>query len=162
MKVCKKQLNSHDCIICGIDNELGLKAEFYETKNNKVVTKFKYKKEHQSYPGRTHGGMICALLDELIGRAIWITEPDMWGVTMTLEIKYRKPVPYDEELYGIGYIVSETSRTFTGKGEIRDMNDNVLAEASAVYMKLPLNKISDVDKHDHLEMIMLKDNVKEI
>ena len=30
MKVIKKQTNSKMCIICGMENELGLKAPFYE------------------------------------------------------------------------------------------------------------------------------------
>lgn len=161
MKVIKKQLNSHDCIICGMDNDFGLKAPFYETEDGKVVTRFSYKKEHQSYPGRAHGGMICAMLDELIGRAIWITQPEMWGVTISLEIKYRKPVPYDTELRAVGYILSETSRTFTGKGEITTLDGTILAEATAVYMKLPLSKIASADS-EHLEMLMVPDDVKDV
>lgn len=161
MKVIKKQDNSHDCIICGMDNPLGLQAPFYETEENTVVTKFKFRNEHQSYPGRAHGGMICALLDELVGRAIWITEPNMWGVTISLNIKYRKPVPLETELIGIGEIISETSRTFNGKGTIKDKDGNVLAEAEAVYMKLPLEKIAEgSDSHD--VMFAVPDNVTEI
>lgn len=161
MKVIKKQDNSHDCIICGMDNPLGLQAPFYETEENTVVTKFKFRNEHQSYPGRAHGGMICALLDELVGRAIWITEPNMWGVTISLNIKYRKPVPLETELIGIGKIISETSRTFNGKGTIKDKDGNVLAEAEAVYMKLPLEKIAEgSDSHD--VMFAVPDNVTEI
>ena len=161
MKVVKKQLNSHDCIICGVDNPLGLKAPFYQTEDGQVASKFTFRSEHQSYPGRTHGGMICALLDELIGRAIWITQPNLWGVTMTLSIKYRKPVPYDVPLLAFGKIDSETTRTFSGSGHIEDGNGNVLAEATATYMKLPLSTISH-DDHEHLEMFIVKDDVTEI
>ena len=161
MKVTRKQNNSHDCIICGMDNDLGLKAQFYEMEDNTVIAKFRFRPEHQSYPGRTHGGIISALLDELIGRAIWITQPDCWGVTMTLNVKFRKPVPYDVELSGIGRIDSETSRTFSGSGEIKDSYGTILAEATAVYMKLPIEKIAgdapevDVD-------VFVEDNITEI
>ena len=58
MKVIKKQPNTLDCVICGINNEFGLKAPFYETETNEVVTLFEFKEHHQSYPGRTHGGII--------------------------------------------------------------------------------------------------------
>ncbi len=161
MKVTKKQDNSHDCIVCGIDNKLGLNARFYETEGKKVVALFKYLPEHQSYPGRTHGGMICALLDELIGRAIWIDHPDLWGVTMNIEVKYRKPVPYDVPLKAIGQIDSETSRTFSGSGKILDHEGNILAEATANYMKLPLSKISSTDT-SHMEMFLIRDNVTDV
>ncbi len=156
MKIVKKQLNSHDCLICGLDNEFGVHAHFYETDEHKVISKFHYHFNHQSYPERTHGGMIAALLDELVGRAVLIKGPNLWGVTMKLEVKYRKPVPYKEDLLGIGEIVSETSRTFLGRGEIQDMNGNVLAEAEATYMKLPIEKITDTS-NPHAEMFMAKD-----
>lgn len=161
MKVIKKQNNSHHCLICGIENQLGLQAHFYEMENNTVVAKFKFKNEHQSYPDRTHGGMISALLDELVGRAIWITDPKMWGVTMTLNVKFRKPAPINEELIGIGRIDSQTSRTFTGSGEIKDKDGNIIAEASAVYMKLPIDKISNSASSDEVD-VFLPDNITEI
>ena len=161
MKVTKKQNNSHDCLICGVDNKLGVQAQFYETEENCVVAKVRFKSEHQSYPGRTHGGMISALLDELVGRAIWITEPETWGVTMTLNVKFRKPVPYDTDLKAIGRIENKTSRTFTGSGEIIDLEGNILAEASAVYMKLPIERIADGNEIVDVDVFM-PDNVTEI
>ena len=161
MKVIKKQNNGHDCIICGMENQLGLQAQFYEMEDNTVIAKFEFRPEHQSYPGRTHGGMISALLDELIGRAIWIKDPDCWGVTMTLNVKFRKPVPYNTKLTGIGRIDSESSRTFSGSGEIKDSDGNILAEATAVYMKLPIEKIAGDSPEVDVD-VYVADNVTEI
>ena len=162
MKVTKKQPNTSDCVICGINNEFGLNAPFYETETNEVVTIFEFKEHHQSYPGRTHGGLVSTMLDELIGRAIWIYNPNQWGVTMTLNIKYRKPTPYNTKLKGVARIDSQTSRTFTGSGEIYDMDGNVLAEATAVYMKLPLEKIADNFSKEHDVNVHIPDNVTEV
>lgn len=162
MKVINKQNNSDYCLICGVNNPAGLKAEFYEVEDNTVVTRFRFKKEHQSYPGRTHGGMISALLDELVGRAIWITDKNMWGVTMTLNVKFRKPVPYDTDLKAVGRIDSQTSRTFTGSGEILDLDGNILAEATATYMKLPLDKIADTSQNPSAADVYIPDNVTDI
>ena len=159
MKVIKKQNNSKDCIICGIYNESGLKAPFYEMENGEVWSVFEFKSEHQSYPERVHGGMISAMLDELVGRAIWVTHPEMWGVTMELTVKFRKKVPYGEKLRAVGRIDSETTRTFTGTGEIYDMNGMLLASAKAVYFKLPIEKITvDESKHNDLNEFV-QDNV---
>ena len=161
MKVISKQKNSHDCIICGMDNELGLHAHFYNTEDNKVVSKVVFKFEHQSYPGRTHGGMISALLDELIGRAIWIKDENAWGVTIKLEVRYRKPVPYGVPLMAFGELISETSRTFTGSGYIKDLDGNILAEATGTYMRLPIDKITDAN-NEHAEMFLIEDDITEI
>ena len=43
MKVLRKQANSKSCIICGMDNPLGVKAPFYEMEDNSVVTLFSYR-----------------------------------------------------------------------------------------------------------------------
>ncbi|MGF7185260.1 hypothetical protein GGQ84_001346 [Desulfitispora alkaliphila] len=56
-KVEKKQPIGKKCIVCGYDNNFGLKASFYELDNNEIVAIFKPLEEHQSYPGRLHGGI---------------------------------------------------------------------------------------------------------
>ena len=160
MKVIKKQTNSKMCLVCGLNNEFGLKAPFYEMEDQTLVTLFEYKEWHQSYPERVHGGMISCMLDELIGRAIWIIDPTVWGVTINLNVKFRKPVPYNTKLKGIGKITSNKSRLFEGSGKIIDMESNVLAEATAIYMKLPLSQIAKTN-HEDIN-IYLEDDVKEI
>lgn len=162
MKVLKKQNNSSDCIICGINNPFGLKAPFYEMENGEVISLFTFKEEHQSYPERVHGGLISAMLDEIVGRAIWTIHPDMWGVTMELSVKFRKKVPYSQQLKAVGRIDSETSRTFTGTGEIYDMCGNLLASAKAVYFKLPPEKIIEDERHLGGINEYVPDNVTEI
>ena len=65
MKVTSKQRNSKMCMICGLENEYGLRAPFYNMEDGSVMTLFKYREQHQSYPGRVHGGLITAMLDEM-------------------------------------------------------------------------------------------------
>ena len=100
MKVVSKQKNSRMCAICGVDNKYGLHAQFYNMEDGSVMSKFQYREEHQSYPGRVHGGLITAMLDEMGLRALWAKEgsEEEMGVTMSLDTKYRKPVPYNTEL----------------------------------------------------------------
>jgi acyl-coenzyme A thioesterase PaaI-like protein len=100
------------------------------------------------------------MLDELIGRAIWTIEPNVWGVTTSLEIKYRKPVPYNTPLKGVGTIIENRSRLFKGTGQILDQEGYVLAEATATYLKLPLDKIA-TSNHEDVN-IMVPDEVTEI
>ena len=144
MKVVKKQTNSKLCYICGIENEFGLKAPFYEMEDGSVISIFKYKEIHQSYPERVHGGLITAMLDEIAGRAIWVTEPETWAVTTELNVKFRKVVPYDVTLKAVGKIIKNTHRAFVGEAKVYDMENNLLAEAVVTYLKLPLSKIAKV------------------
>ncbi|MFA6755428.1 MAG: PaaI family thioesterase [Bacilli bacterium] len=162
MKVVSKQYNSRMCIICGMENENGVKAQFYNMEDDSVMTLFQYKETHQSYPGRVHGGMITCMLDELVGRALWVKHPDEFGVTMSLTTHYRKPVPYGVTLKGIGRVVKDGPKFFVGSAEIQDLEGNVLANAEANYFKLPVSKIGEnISVHKDLD-VFIKDDVKEI
>lgn len=161
MKVVKKQTNSKMCYICGIDNPFGLKAPFYEMEDNSVISIFEYKEIHQSYPGRTHGGLISAMLDEIAGRAIWIEEPTTWAVTTELNVKFRKQVPYNVKLKAVGKITRNTRRIFWAESKIYDMEGNVLAEAEVTYFKMDIYKIATEDVHEDVN-ILIPDNVTEI
>ena len=161
MKVIKKQTNSKMCLICGMENQAGVNAPFYEMEDESVMSIFKFKNEHQSYPGRTHGGMISTMLDELVGRAIWIYDPTIWGVTMDINVKFRKPVPLETTLIAKGKITKNTSMFFSGEGYIYDVYGKVLAEAKVNYIKLPIAKIAENAKHEDID-ILIPDDVTEI
>jgi uncharacterized protein (TIGR00369 family) len=131
------------CLMCGADNPFGLHSHFYNLENSEVLCAFTARPEHQSYPGRVHGGIISAILDETIGRACNIASDETtWGVTMELTVKYRKPVPYGVPLHCIARVDKIGSRTFEGTGEIVDEKGAVLAQGKAIYAKAPTSEIS--------------------
>ena len=149
--VTAKQPNSRMCLVCGLKNPFGLHTSFFELDNDELLAVFKPKEEHQSYPGRLHGGIISTILDETMGRAIMIqSEDDIWGVTVDLQIRFKKPVPLDEELRVIGRITKDSSRFFEGTGELLLQDGTVAAEGHGKYLKIPLEKIADFDV-DHQE-----------
>ena len=144
--VTAKQPNSKMCLVCGLKNPFGLHASFFELDNNELLAVFKPKDEHQSYPGRLHGGIISTILDEAIGRAIMIhSEGDIWGVTVDLQIRFKKPVPLDEELRILGRITKDSSRFFEGTGELLLQEGTVAAKGHGKYLKIPLENIADFD-----------------
>ena len=145
-KVVKKQENSRMCLICGLKNRFGLKTSFYEMENNELVALFTPTEEHQSYPGRLHGGVASAVLDETIGRAILIHQDNIWGVTVELNVKYHKPLPLNEELKVVGRITKDTKKIFEGTGEILLSNGDVAVSAFGKYIKMPLDRIADFNE----------------
>ena len=161
MKIVKKQTNSKSCIICGMNNELGVKAPFYEGEDGTLISRFTYKPEHQSYPERVHGGMITCMLDELAGRVIWTVEPDILAVTTKIEVRFRKPVPYNEELIGTAKLITNSKRGYTAIAKIMSQEGKVLADADVTYLKMPAKMISGADMDEELDMY-IPDDVKEI
>jgi uncharacterized protein (TIGR00369 family) len=145
-KVKRKQPNSKMCLVCGLKNNLGLKAHFYELENKELVGIFKPIEEHQGYPERLHGGIISAILDETIGRAILMNyEEDVWFVTVEFNIRFKKPVPIDGEIKVTAHVTKETNRIYEGRGKIKLESGEVAAEGWGKYMKLDIDKIADFD-----------------
>jgi acyl-coenzyme A thioesterase PaaI-like protein len=140
-----KQQNSKMCLVCGLKNQFGLRTSFYELDNDELLAVFKPMEEHQSYPGRLHGGISTAILDETIGRAIMMKDQNLWGVTIEFTSRYRKPVPINEEIRVIGRLEKVTHRSFEGTGEILLKDGSVAVEGRGRYLKLPLENIADFD-----------------
>ncbi len=160
-KVTKKQNISKSCIVCGVDNNLGLKTSFYELENGELVAICDTKEYHQSYPGRVHGGISAALLDETIGRAVSINDDTIWGVTVGLEVKYKKPVPTNETIKIIGRITKENRKLFEGTGEIILENGEIAAIATGKYVKMKAEEITE-DGLDESEWFNISDDVEYI
>lgn len=144
-KVLGAQNVSRMCMVCGKDNPFSLKARFYELEGDELLGVFSLQDVHQSYPGRVHGGVVTAMLDETIGRAVAIGDPDAFGVTVDLTMRFRKPVPIGDDLRVIARLTRNSSRLFEGTGEILLADGTVAAEASGRYMRLPIDKIADGD-----------------
>ncbi len=144
-----------------MDNEQGLKAQFYNMEDNSVMTKFVYSEYHQSFPQRVHGGLIAAMLDELAFRAAWVNDYGLLGATMSMEIKYRKPVPYNVKIIGKGLVTKDFSKFFESEVELFDIEKNLLANATVKYIKLPIEKVTDADFHKEM-CYLVEDDVREL
>jgi acyl-coenzyme A thioesterase PaaI-like protein len=152
----RRQPNSHHCIVCGLRNEAGLKARFFDTVGEvgrpEVLARFTGGSIHQGYPGRMHGGVASGLLDEVIGRAVNAAagdgDPTVWGVAIELSARFERPVPLEVELTARGRLTRDRRRVFEGTGEIYLPDGTVAVRAEGRYVKLPLEKISEVDPEE--------------
>ena len=145
MKVIGQQRNSRMCVICGLDNQFGVRAPFYNMTDGSVASPFRYRAWHQSYPGRVHGGMITAMLDEMGLRGLWAAKNDdtEFGVTISLETRYRKPVPYETELLATGKLIEDRSRLFAVEARILTPDGELLADGIIRYLHLPVDRIAE-------------------
>lgn len=131
----KKQPNSQMCFACGLENPIGLKMAFYQDDEGRVVAKFTPGDEHQGYPGVVHGGIVTALLDEVLGRVP--IAAGRWMVTGRLNLRFRRPIPVGETLTIVGEAVNWKKRVLEARGEIRLADGQVGAEASGIFLEIP-------------------------
>jgi uncharacterized protein (TIGR00369 family) len=136
---------SRMCMVCGVENDAGLHARFFELEDGELVGVFTPREQHQGYPGRLHGGIASTILDETIGRAINTSDTDAWGVTIELTVRYRKPVPLDGEIVAHGRITKESGRILEGSGEILLDDGSVAVEAKGRYLRLRIGTIAEGD-----------------
>ncbi len=134
------------CFVCGEQNPAGVHVHFYEQDDGSVLARFTAAEHHQGYPHRVHGGVISAIMDEVMGRAIMIRYGEaVWGVTAELSLRFRQPVPVGVELTAVGRVVKEGSRLFEGAGALYLPDGTVAAEGAGKYVKLDLGKIGTFD-----------------
>lgn len=105
---------------------------FYADDSGCVHATYTPRPEHQGYPGVMHGGLVTAMLDELIGRTAIAN--DIWCMTAKLEVRFRKPVPIGALLKLKGQITRRTNRLLDGRGVIRAEDGTLLAEAHGTYL----------------------------
>lgn len=133
---------SRMCLVCGVENAFGLKGRFFVADCRRLVGVFWPREEHQSYPGRLHGGVISAILDETIGRAINLAGGETWGVTVEFEVKFRRAVPLDRPVTAVAWITRDRGRVFEGAGEIVLEDGEIAATGSGRYLKMRLEQIT--------------------
>jgi len=142
----KKQPTSRMCFVCGESNPAGVRVRFYEQEDGSILSCFVGLDHHQGYPGRMHGGVISAIMDETMGRAIMIPHGEaIWGVTVELTIRYRKPVPLNVQLTALGRIVNESKRLFEASGELYLPDGSIATEGTGKYVKLDMIQLGEFD-----------------
>ncbi len=156
----QKQYNSRMCFVCGLENPAGLHAHFYQVDDTTCVGRFLPANHHQGYPGRVHGGVIAAMMDETMGRAVW-GDAKTWGVTVELRLKYHRPVPLEEMVTVVGRLTRDTRRIFEAEGQLLTADGQVAVTAQGKYLKIPLERIlqetADAGLDPELELFVVPD-----
>ncbi|MDP9428575.1 MAG: PaaI family thioesterase [Actinomycetota bacterium] len=87
---------------------------------------------YEGPPGYVHGGMSSLVMDQLLGAAA--IAAGLWGMTVHLELDYRRPVPLSTPLTLQARVVESAGRTCVVTGTIAtaEAPDRTLVEARGV------------------------------
>lgn len=129
------------CFACGPDNAIGLHLRFAPAGGG-VRAQISLGEQFQGWRGIAHGGIAMALLDEAMAHAAG--HAGYRGVTASVKVRFRKPVPLGEELtldgrvtwmrrtvLGVeacvrssaGVTLAEAEGHFVAQGRIEDVSD---------------------------------------
>ena len=88
---------------------------------------------HMSVTNRAHGGVLFAMLDSAMGRAVLSSLPDRRGcATIECRINYFRPVQRGR-LVATGKVLNTTRSTAYAEGSIVDPEGRLVARASGTF-----------------------------
>jgi acyl-coenzyme A thioesterase PaaI-like protein len=143
----RRQPNSDYCFVCGRKNPRGLHMTFYDDGVAEVSAEYVVPEAYQGYPGIVHGGIVAAILDEVVGRVAMISDPNHFMMSVTLEVRYRHPVPTAAALQVVGRLERLRGRRGKARGMIVLADGRVAAEAEMLLADLPAERLAGADLH---------------
>lgn len=120
------------CFACGPENPhgLGMKIQYQKDHISCALTLASH---FQGWPGIAHGGVVTTMLDEVMAYAVLHFLGN--GVTASMELRFRNPVPLEQELLLKGWVADHKGRLAVTKATLAlAENEQVLAEAEAKFL----------------------------
>lgn len=128
-QVEKHQLFS-DSVVSGGANPMGLGALLWR-EGDTAVMEVTLGRAFEGAPGRSHGGVVAALIDETMGLAMGIQ--GALAFTAQLNIAFRAPTPIDEPIIARAWLDERQGRKLQIKASVTS-GDTVVAEADALFI----------------------------
>lgn len=121
-----------DSIVSGGDNPLGLAAELWR-ESDTAVMKVTLGSAFEGAPGRSHGGVVAALIDETMGLVLAIHR--QLAFTGQLDISYHAPTPVREEIVARASLDRHEGRKLHLVAHVH-CGDVLVASATALFISV--------------------------
>ena len=126
------QVDPHYCFACGELNAHGLHLVLH-AQDERCWAELALEERFQGWDGIAHGGIIAAILDEVMAWAL--IDHDSWGLTARMTVDYKRPVRIGVPIRAEGWLVDVRRRVMTTGGRIIDQGTGeALATAEATYV----------------------------
>ncbi len=130
-----------NCFACGPENPIGLHMHF-EADGDGVRAQLTLAPEFQGWKSVAHGGIATALLDEAMAHAAG--HAGHRGVTASLNVRFRKPVPIGEPLAVTGRVAWQRRNVLGTEAWVRDASGTLLADGEGKFVSMgPVDAIDD-------------------
>ncbi len=116
---------SQMCFGCGYNNNIGLKLQFHMHDSICWAT-FIPAEEHQGWDGCMHGGLVVALLDEVMAQWLWLNGISAMTAEMTTRYSYIVP---------LGQMLRVEAERIGGRGRLYEMAAKIILPDGKVAVK---------------------------
>jgi acyl-coenzyme A thioesterase PaaI-like protein len=122
----------------GLRNPSGLHLQ-YSLDDATVTTTWTPTDAHAGFPGLVHGGLIAAVLDDVMGRCSVLQR--RWVVTGRMETRFRQGAAVGEPLTIRGWSTRFSDRVMQAEATMSMPDGAVVAEATGTYLPIPRDMV---------------------
>jgi acyl-coenzyme A thioesterase PaaI-like protein len=122
------------CFVCGEENPNGLHLAF-QSDGRSASAKWATTAGWESYKGIIHGGIISAVLDEAMSKAIISGGNEAF--TADLRIRFRKKVCVEDVVLVKGWVVRDEKRKILAEASLTSEDGEERAHAWGVFLSAP-------------------------
>lgn len=126
------EVEGYNCFGCSPENPLGVHMEFYE-EGDDILSFWKPRTDYQGWINTMHGGILSTLIDET---SAWVVFRKLQtsGVTVRLDVRYKKPVMTTETQITLrGRVINNNRRIATICVVVENSRGDVCVEGTAEY-----------------------------
>lgn len=135
-----------DSVVAGAANPMGLGAQLWRD-GDVACMRVTLGKAFEGAPGRAHGGVVAALLDEVMGLMNVIH--GAMAFTAQLDITYHAPTPVGEEIVARAWLVRRDERKHFVEATLH-ADDLLVASAKALFIAM--------DRSTFLEQLLINED----
>lgn len=129
------------CFACGPDNPIGLRLHF-DGESEGVIARVTLGPNFQGWKNIAHGGIAMALLDEAMAHAAG--HAGHRGVTGSMNVRFRKPVPLGEPLEVRGRVAWQRRNVLGLEAAVTDASGTTLVQGDGNFVSMgPLDAAAD-------------------
>lgn len=128
----------HNCFGCGAQNRTGMRLRFFVDERGSVVSHLRLARRFQGPHGFVHGGVIAAVLDEAMSKAIHATAhgASIMALTRKMETEYLRPTPLGNTLVLRGWQERLEGRKHFCTSTLHDAEGSLLARGHALFIAI--------------------------
>ena len=144
-------MRSHQCFACGDLNVQGLQLSLH-LDHGMCWAETTLDPRFAGWEGVVHGGILCAILDEVMAWAL-IAE-DCWGMTARMSVDFKRPVQVGQPIRAEGRFLDRRRRLLRTEGQILDCTGGeLLATAQGTYLDAPSDRKDELKRQYEYQVL---------
>ena len=121
------------CFGCGDQNPIGLGLGL-QMEDGRLTAEFVPGDGHQGWPGTVHGGIITAMLYEVMENLAY--HQGVLTMMKSMETRFRRPASTGRKIVATSWLAEQTGRNMSVSASLADEEGTVIAEGTAILVVL--------------------------